>query len=645
MTSKAFAICFLLWWLVSPALAATYHVAREAPGASDANDGLSATYIGGLQGPWRTITHAGQTAVAGDEVLCYSGDYRDEDSGWGVGFIPLAQSGTESAPIQFGAAPDQTPVIHTFLVHGRSWIEIEGFTCTARDFTLPPNWQDMPATVIDDPTVVIDPNEPWVTRELKVRQKYATYMTMFDFFTSVYTNAVDVKGSHHITISHNQIQLYTFGVQVRATSSHIVVEDNFITHCLDGVFTWQPSPSMTDSEVRGNTIQQCFNSGMQIREDCQRVIVEDNDIQFCGTSHISMLQGCEDSTIRRNFGRDGGFYTEVMEHPGSTAINVHTSRGGIVVEQNFAAFQVDPTYVDGNGFIADLMLDGAGVLFRNNIAYRNVGSGLRTVDSPNCVIVNNTFVENGFLMPDPRRGAGVYLSRDPDVDQTIANNIFYDNHPAGIKSYYLMDDQLLIDHNLYFAPSGVPHIWDGWNFDENVYATIAEVQQFTGWETHGQEDDPQFSNLAGADFRHAAGSAAEDTGVHRADVPDDYDGTLRPIGPAYDLGAFEGAVPVAVPNPEAIPPAAPALHASPNPTRSSCRLVIAARNGPPGQLRLVDATGRVVFRGTPSLYERGLRIVEWDGTGLDGRPVPQGVYYADWQNGLEAAAIKVAIIR
>ncbi len=40
MTSKTFAICFLLSWLVSPALAATYHVARQAPGASDANDGL-----------------------------------------------------------------------------------------------------------------------------------------------------------------------------------------------------------------------------------------------------------------------------------------------------------------------------------------------------------------------------------------------------------------------------------------------------------------------------------------------------------------------------------------------------------------------------------------------------------------------------
>ena len=72
--------------------AETYYVAREAAGASDSNDGLLPVYVSGNHGPWLTFTKAGQDASAGDTVLVYRGDYREESFGWGIGVIPLQNS-------------------------------------------------------------------------------------------------------------------------------------------------------------------------------------------------------------------------------------------------------------------------------------------------------------------------------------------------------------------------------------------------------------------------------------------------------------------------------------------------------------------------------------------------------------------------
>lgn len=51
--------------------------------------------------------------------------------------------------------------------------------------------------------------------------------------------------------------------------------------------------------------------------------------------------------------------------------------------------------------------------------------------------------------------------------------------------------------------------------------------------------DPDFTNAAGGDFSIDADSAAHDAGTTIASVTDDYIGTSRPQGAAYDIGAYE----------------------------------------------------------------------------------------------------------
>ncbi len=520
--------------------AATFHVASNADGASDNNDGLSLS-TSGTTGPWKTLSKAASVASAGDTVLIYDGDYRGEDTGWGPGTINIANSGNAAdQQIEFRVADGNEALVDTILVHDKRWITLYGLTFINPDYNLPDNWRDMPDTVVDDENVALDFSVDFATREAAVRQRFRTYMGIKDELHAVFSNAIDIKSSEHITVQYNTIQRYAFGIQVRSNSSNITIEHNDISYCFEGIFTWQPVPSISDSVIRNNRLRQNFNNGIMVREFANNVLIENNIIHYSGTSHISVLKDSTNITIRNNQARYGGFYTETMTNPGSSAINIHTSGPGNVVEGNWATDQVDSTGIDGNGFIADLMRDGANIMFRNNIALRNRGSGLRTTESPNTQILNNTFVDNGFGAGTTTNGGGIQLSRDQDTNNTIQNNIFVNNNPAGIKSYYLLDDQSLIDNNLYYSVDGAPLIWDGFNTDERAFYSMDQIVNDSGWETNGVNGSPAFVNATAKDFHLTAESnLAIDTGAPVSTVNQDLDGNDRPVGSSHDIGAYE----------------------------------------------------------------------------------------------------------
>ena len=536
----SFVVLLVLSMLSASLYATTYHVAVDAPGASDSNDGLSIGFNGASNGPWKTLNYAATVARAGDKVLIYTGDYRQERSGFGLGTIAVVNSGTSAAStIEFSAAPGHTPVLDTLLLREKQWIVVSGLTFSNPDFSLPANWQNMPQMVVDTPDQAIDFSQDWSRREAAVRQKFRTYMAIQDHFQTAYSQGIDVKGSSNIRITGNTIERYSFGIQIRDRSSAITVENNDISYCNEGIFTWREQPSIFDSVIRNNRIRQSFNNGIFVREGAYDVVIEDNMVEYSGTSHVTVLGQNRDIIVRNNVGRFGGYYSETMQHPGSSAFNVHTSYGGIILDGNTAAWQVDATGIDGNGFIADLMLDGAGVQFKNNVAYRNVGSGIRTTVSPNSVIVNNTFVENGYQSNNARNGSGVQLSRDQDISNTITNNIFLDNHPAGIKSYFLMDNQTEVNNNLYYSQSDKPFIWDGYNDGERSYDTLNEVLNNTGWEQSGVQGDPLLENTDSLMFRPTSQSPAIDAGQRNESNLSDIAGGSRPQGIAYDIGAHE----------------------------------------------------------------------------------------------------------
>jgi hypothetical protein len=74
----------------------TYYVAGTEVGASDANNGLHATYQGGIRGPWSTLQHAASTARAGDTIRVQAGVYYESN-------ITFTHSGQPGAPITVAA--------------------------------------------------------------------------------------------------------------------------------------------------------------------------------------------------------------------------------------------------------------------------------------------------------------------------------------------------------------------------------------------------------------------------------------------------------------------------------------------------------------------------------------------------------------
>ena len=516
--------------LPSRSFARTFHVNGSSSSASDFGSGSQTS-------PWRTLSRAATVARAGDVVIVHNGDYRQEDTGWGRGVIPFKRSGTVNAPITFRAAPGADKVlVANFILENARWLSISGFRFTNPNYKRPANWREMPLTVVDQPKIVIDPQEDWTTREAKVAKKYATYLSIKKALE--YDTGIDLRGGSHISITNSFFEGYWAGIQCKGCSN-VSIDRNEIRECVNGIYTWQPAPALVDSHISHNTFEQNFEHAIDIREGSRNVLVNSNVIKYSGISHITLINGVEQSTVQSNRAISGGFYSETMSYPGSSAINVHTSGKGIVVERNLAAFQVDPTNVDGNGFIVDLMNDGHGVLLRNNIAFRNEGAGLNTTISPNCQIINNAFVENGFGSTSPRRGAGIKLSRDQDVGQTIVNNIFVNNADSGILTYKLMDKQKTVDHNLYFSTSNLQKhlIWDGYDAGDREYDSLAAVQQQLGLEAGGKVGDPKFLNVEDLDFLLLPESAAIDAGMKVGSVVADLSGRERD-GP-FDIGPLE----------------------------------------------------------------------------------------------------------
>lgn len=130
------------------------------------------------------------------------------------------------------------------------------------------------------------------------------------------------------------------------------------------------------------------------------------------------------------------------------------------------------------------------------------------------VIVNNTFVGANPYRP------GQIILASPTDDLRIENNIFHSPQSAALFFENLRFPRASIRYNLIFQgvtkvgrPSGV-------TFEHN-------------WE----RVDPRFTGAT--DFRLQPGSPAIDVGLPLAGVTHDADGTVRPRGAGYDLGAYE----------------------------------------------------------------------------------------------------------
>ncbi|HJS28517.1 MAG TPA: right-handed parallel beta-helix repeat-containing protein [Anaerolineales bacterium] len=185
----------------------------------------------------------------------------------------------------------------------------------------------------------------------------------------------------------------------------------------------------------------------------------------------------------------------------------------------------------GSGINMDGVTD---TLVRNNLLYDNHSSGISVYQiDGGSGSQNNRILNNTILMPDDGRWA-VNIPDGSDTGNQVYNNILYSDHTwrgsiaiaepglAGFESdYNIIVDRFSTDSgdsNMDFAA------WQALGYDLNsILATPEEL----------------FVDEAAGDYRLKPGSPAIDAGVALPDVPADLEGNPRPIGLAYDIGAYE----------------------------------------------------------------------------------------------------------
>lgn len=465
----------------SPAFARDYFVA-STPNASDENSGE-------LGEPLRSIGRAISLTEPGDVVLVRSGDYREEESAYGTGVIPVLKSGTRQKPIRIRTGRANRAIVKKFLVQDCQNVIIEGFDVRGTDFSTLPDWQPMP-TIVRHRAEGAEPPDftlPYETRQTQIESEFATYFQQVSRLG--FEIGIDLENARRVTIFNNQVAGYFAGIQCRGCQD-IVILRNEIKECVNGIFTFYPngsdSPGLFRSSIRGNAVSQCLDNGIDIRAKSRLILIEENRVRLNGRSHISIQDGANRCNIRFNTLSEGGYYSETMRFPGSSGVSLNDAGGRNIVFDNSVSDQVDYTGIDGNGIIVDFMPEGTRTQIRDNVSNRNMGAGLNLTVSPGTTVTGNVFAQNGWGATERRRGAGIKISRDEDVDNLILRNIFVMNRAAGILSSDTINQQRLVNRNLYFG-DGSPLIWDGFNDGDREYCSLLEVQLSTGWELNGKE--------------------------------------------------------------------------------------------------------------------------------------------------------------
>jgi hypothetical protein len=248
----------------------------------------------------------------------------------------------------------------------------------------------------------------------------------------------------------------------------------------------------------------------------------------------------------------------------------------------------------------------------NNIAYDNEIRGLTVgnwgepgvLEHPmdNVKIINNTFYGNGQGV----WGGGIHIENPDARNLVVRNNIVSQNLSFQIGLEGVSPESVTVDHNL--------------------------IDGFRGYvgEIFGSDSvvgDPLFADTSSADFRLLTGSQAIDRGSPVDAPSEDFDGTPRPQGAGYDIGAFEYS-PIGVAEDRHHPPTPEALIANhPNPFRVRTVIYYHHDLNEPTYLAIFDLSGRLV-RTLPTEPAGPVRnAVTWDGTDRQGRRLPPGVYF------------------
>lgn len=292
-------------------------------------------------------------------------------------------------------------------------------------------------------------------------------------------------------------------------SDNVTVQDNYVYRSGAGIYC-----EGTNWTVSGNDIERLYRWGSSYT-DCDYTRAN-------GTGH----------TISGNHGW-GTICTEIGQS--------HTDGCQIFDNDDAGAPASSGTVIEGNyfeGFDQGVILSDIGyagvddITIRNNI-FRGVPGGategyhlgndmggagaVLAMGATNVKVYNNTFVDIENTRYDGVSWGWTVRTMDgassaPAATLTAQNNIFY----QCITTFVEQSGSITEDYNL---------------ADQDLNGGLGGANDVTG--------DPLFVDVPAEDFALQAASPAVNAGTTVASVTVDYAGNSRPVGAAYDLGAYE----------------------------------------------------------------------------------------------------------
>jgi hypothetical protein len=236
-----------------------------------------------------------------------------------------------------------------------------------------------------------------------------------------------------------------------------------------------------------------------------------------GNGSIDIYDGSHDILISDSLFYDNGKSEELDHHiyiGGGKPYNITIIRN---------TFDTSP----GGGVHLYHSPNGENIYIYNNY-FTNCYYGIVMADlATNVYIYNNTFYNNRDvnISIDDHGSVGVKSIQ-------IMNNISYNSNGApGLKVGSRDAPAVSEDYNLWYSTDGRPISWQGDRY------SVTEFHAATLHAAHSIEADPMF--ISPGKYQIASTSPAIDRGLTITDLKTDLEGTPRPQGPAYDMGAHE----------------------------------------------------------------------------------------------------------
>ncbi len=410
----ALLLCGLYLLVSTPVFAATYFVSL-----SGSDEG-----IGSSGDPWRTLQHAADIVIAGDNVLIRSGTY--------AGFRATS-GGANGQPITFKAEEGASVLVNTVSLDGKkgSIIEIEGY-----------DW--------------------WILYGLEV--------------TGAPGNAgIDIRLTSHVTVEychchHNQ----KWGI-FTAFSDYFTARFNQCTYSTQehGIYH---SNSGDYAVIQHNVCHHNAGCGIQINADPS--MGGDGISSNCIVTH----------NILHENGTDGG-----------AAINLASVRDS---------------------------------LFANNLIYNNHAGGIAAWDDGQgnqWGSKNNKYYNNTVHMPTDGRWA-INLKNGSSESKVYNNILIHENSARG---------------GIEIDTSSLTGFFSNYNILGQISVDETSIS-LSMWQSTYSQDAQSFSQTApqtfvapGSNYHLLNTTLAKDGGTALSEVTTDLDGTSRPQGVAYDIGAYE----------------------------------------------------------------------------------------------------------